>query len=327
MKPKRCFFVLLFLLSSFSFLPLPSAEPTTPLKLKDNLFSVDFVNENYGWAVGYYGRILHTTDGGKTWVHQESGTTKTLTCVDFVDQNNGWVVGYGPTILCTRDGGASWVKQKTSEEILLTAVKFVTDKKGWIVGEFGTILYTEDGGQNWQAQQSGEDSILYALDFADELNGWAAGEFGAIFHTSDGGKTWQAQDSGVVNVFFSAQAMDSQQVWLAGIDSLILHSTDGGQTWQKVESGYQKVVPFYAVHFTDPNVGVVAGQGVTLCTQDGGASWKPVKFAGDSTKEIMDYLWLYRIASSSPTTMWMVGEKGKIFKSMNSGEVWDEITY
>jgi len=30
--------------------------------------SIDFFDENNGWIVGGYGMILHTTDGGKSWL-------------------------------------------------------------------------------------------------------------------------------------------------------------------------------------------------------------------------------------------------------------------
>jgi len=41
-----------------------------PLPTGSNLWSVYFVNELTGWAVGGYGTILRTTDGGTTWTSQ-----------------------------------------------------------------------------------------------------------------------------------------------------------------------------------------------------------------------------------------------------------------
>jgi hypothetical protein len=38
----------------------------------NTLNSVDFVNENLGWAVGEYGTILKTTDGGMEWLIKTS---------------------------------------------------------------------------------------------------------------------------------------------------------------------------------------------------------------------------------------------------------------
>ena len=37
------------------------------------LTAVSFVDENYGWAVGHSGVILHTSDGGINWVSQFDG--------------------------------------------------------------------------------------------------------------------------------------------------------------------------------------------------------------------------------------------------------------
>ena len=85
------------------FFPIFAPPIAAPISLKENLFGVDFADEQNGWAVGYYGKILHTADGGKTWTDQANGAKKVLSDVDFVDANTGWVVGYGPTILYTEN--------------------------------------------------------------------------------------------------------------------------------------------------------------------------------------------------------------------------------
>ena len=47
-----------------------------PLPQGNTLTAVHFVNSNVGTAVGKFGTIMHTTDGGNTWTVQESGTTR-----------------------------------------------------------------------------------------------------------------------------------------------------------------------------------------------------------------------------------------------------------
>jgi hypothetical protein len=56
-------------------------------------------------AVGEYGSVLRTTDGGATWTPQSSGTSHALEAVTFVDANTGTAVGHGGTILHTITGG------------------------------------------------------------------------------------------------------------------------------------------------------------------------------------------------------------------------------
>ena len=111
-----------------------------------DLFSVDFVDQNTGWAVGDGGTILKTTNGGTNWILQTSGTTFNLWSVDFVDQNIGWSVGGDGTILNTTDGGTTWILQTSNASSTLYSVKFVDQNTGWAVGKGGTIIKTTNGG-------------------------------------------------------------------------------------------------------------------------------------------------------------------------------------
>jgi photosystem II stability/assembly factor-like uncharacterized protein len=86
-----------------------------------DLNDVYFVDENYGWVVGWNlgaeSIILYTTNGGLDWVHQWSGTSNTLFSVYFTDNNNGWIVGGGGTILHTTNGGVSFIEETEIAEI------------------------------------------------------------------------------------------------------------------------------------------------------------------------------------------------------------------
>src|ERR1041384_784712 len=65
------------------------------------LHGVSFVQTNHGTAVGDYGTIVRTTDGGRTWTKQSSGTSSGLYGVSFVNANNGTAVGNNGIILKT----------------------------------------------------------------------------------------------------------------------------------------------------------------------------------------------------------------------------------
>jgi hypothetical protein len=70
------------------------------------LNSVSFPRTNVGTAVGDFGTILRTSDGGITWSLQISGTTNDLNSVCFIDSSSGTAVGDGGTIIHTTDGGS-----------------------------------------------------------------------------------------------------------------------------------------------------------------------------------------------------------------------------
>src|SRR5436190_24044288 len=58
------------------------------------LHAVQFMDDGLeGWAVGDEGVIWHSTDGGKHWDRQPSGTRASLRCVHFLNPAIGWVAG------------------------------------------------------------------------------------------------------------------------------------------------------------------------------------------------------------------------------------------
>ncbi len=76
-----------------------------PLPTGNTLYRVHFTDANTGTAVGEYGTILRTTNGGSSWTSQTSGTTISLLGVSITDANTGTAVGQTGTILRTTTGG------------------------------------------------------------------------------------------------------------------------------------------------------------------------------------------------------------------------------
>ena len=79
------------------------------------LYGVDFPVPTTGYAVGFNGYILKSTDNGNSWLQQTSGTTEFLKAVDFIDSVNGYAVGNGGTILKTTNGGVTSVPKNMNE--------------------------------------------------------------------------------------------------------------------------------------------------------------------------------------------------------------------
>ena len=79
-----------------------------PLPTGNDLFSVHFIDSQIGWAVGWYGTIIKTTNGGENWFAQNSSTGTYFNSVNFTDNQTGWIVAYGGTILKTTNGGVEW---------------------------------------------------------------------------------------------------------------------------------------------------------------------------------------------------------------------------
>ena len=128
-----------------------------------NPCSTAWAQNHSGWVVGEpadgYATIVHTSDGGATWLRQGSPTVVPdvmLASVSAVDVRSAWAVGdkdqgFG-TILHTRDGGMTWERQGAAGEIpdvQLLKVRAVDARIVWAVGFEGTVLRALDGGETW----------------------------------------------------------------------------------------------------------------------------------------------------------------------------------
>ena len=80
------------------------------------LRDLQFVNPSFGFAVGAFGRLLRTTDGGQNWAFVRA--TPKVGIVQFVDADHGWLIAglwdYPVTnrLLQTIDGGLTWSEVK-----------------------------------------------------------------------------------------------------------------------------------------------------------------------------------------------------------------------
>jgi photosystem II stability/assembly factor-like uncharacterized protein len=104
------------------------------------LNAVSFADARRGWAVGAGGVVLATSDGGRTWRAQSSGTESELFDVKFFDEREGRAVGADGVAIHTSDGGATWSAETTGTSHALERLFFTGRARGWAVGFGGTII-------------------------------------------------------------------------------------------------------------------------------------------------------------------------------------------
>ena len=76
--------------------------------------AVRFVDELNGFALGEFGTVMVSTDGGDSWEPREPIPNEFYPmAVDFLDVNNGWAGGLDGIIWQTGDGGNSWDRQES----------------------------------------------------------------------------------------------------------------------------------------------------------------------------------------------------------------------
>ena len=152
--------------------------------------AVQFLDEETGWLAGVRvspstqgqsALIQKTTDGGQSWVTQETGKEDILEDIFFLNASMGWAVGENGVILHTDNGGESWKEQTSNTQETLRSVGFADENNGWATGgDFGVgaILQTTDGGKTWELEDSTEK--LVKVFVLDGKNVWLASSTGAI---------------------------------------------------------------------------------------------------------------------------------------------------
>lgn len=268
----------------------------------ENLSSVYFVDSLYGWAAGFSGTIIHTSNGGNDWIIQDSKTGNNILDIFFLDRNLGWAI--------------SW-----------EAFNY----------PFGTyILKTTDGGVNWDSSTFPVESIFsQCILFLDSLNGWMGGKPYPIVRTTDGGISWTEAE--IDSAFFSGlpvydiQFYNSSFGYASGgvIDccGIIWRTTNGGDYWFVIDTPYVAPEPIYQLHIKDSlNVLGVGGDfedlgyGVgTIHTSDGGMSWG-FEYIGMSGVA-------WDIDFRNESEAWSpLGGQQKLIYSLDAGKTWTSIT-
>jgi photosystem II stability/assembly factor-like uncharacterized protein len=287
---RSALFVLMIIF--FIYFEIHSCSEDVPLapqpekSLADNLIyramDIYFSDRQSGWAVGYCGTIMRTTDGGETWAGMtvDSGDFR---AVQFLDGSRGWLAGRDGAFYRTSDGGGSWERIISSDypaDEDFSNVWFQGDSLGFIQGLLG-VYRTEDGGTEWNNYWLPFVPYKGAWDmsFVDESVGyllgtqWMEEDPILLYCTLDGGLTWRAVFgsrasvlTGVLTVTFVREGIG----WAGG--SVIMKTSNGGQTWGMQLD--QAVVR--ELFFLDEQRGFAVGGTSVVKTVDGGTNWVDV---------------------------------------------------
>lgn len=109
---------------------------------EDLIFTyVKFFNAQHGLAVGEFGSVYSTEDGGENWSPKEEHIPNDFfpLAVDFADSQHGWVGGSSGVIFHTADGGDTWVKEATDTDAPIYGLS-AGPLGVFAAGGFGTFL-------------------------------------------------------------------------------------------------------------------------------------------------------------------------------------------
>jgi photosystem II stability/assembly factor-like uncharacterized protein len=230
-------------------------------------------------AVGEWGHVLLSDDGGGSWRQTESVPTRlTLTDVTFADARRGWAVGHDAIVIHTRDGGETWELQHQApeEEVPLLSVWFENTERGLAVGAFGMLLETTDGGETWRRRpltsNPEEDYHLNAIFRGPGDTLFIAAESGWIYRSLDRGASWERLHPPYQGSFWGGLTIDRDAFLVFGMRGHLFRSEDLGETWQELDSGTDQSLQSAIVR-ADGTIVIVGLGGAVLTSSDGGRTF------------------------------------------------------
>ena len=170
------------------------AEPPT------HMINISMFDEQYGWAVGAWGDILYTQDGGNSWIPQDAGTDEHLWGVSALSPFECWAAALVGIVFNTSDGGSTWSRERLVTESIINfeTMDFSSPGNGWVAGNFGVWHYRDCGvaayceglpnsvGSGAVIAGDGSTSIA-ANDFGLRATGCPSNKAGIFFYGSGQG--------------------------------------------------------------------------------------------------------------------------------------------
>lgn len=198
------------------------------------LTAVSFADAEQGWAVGHGGVVLHSSDGGATWLRQADGASLAQAALRQAEQGLHADAASAPAQRAVRDATAL-VADGPDKPLL--DVYFQDARRGWVVGAYNMAFETSDGGAHWtsiSARLANPKSLhLYAIRARGQAV-YIAGEQGQLQRSLDGGNSFAPLASPYKGSWFALAIADDGSVVAAGMRGNAFRSPDRGDSWLPV---------------------------------------------------------------------------------------------
>ena len=206
-------------------------------------------------------------------------------------------------------------------------------------GERGHILFSDDHGESWQQGKVPTTQMLTGVHFVNATRGWAVGHDGLILVSDDGGENWRIQHDGIAaqqqtNLAMREKAhqqIRSLELALENVDedastALELQLEDAVMDLEDADLALEEAVftsPLLDVWFQDESRGWAVGAfGSLLSTNDAGQHWISHSGRVDNPDEFH----LNAIIGDGAGRVFIAGEGGVMYRSIDSGQSWEAIT-
>jgi photosystem II stability/assembly factor-like uncharacterized protein len=156
------------------------------------LLDVWFADEQRGIAIGAFGRIMTTEDGGDTWR------------ADLIDD---------------REPHANAIAQGSDQAL-------------YVAAEFGALFRSTDLGRSWIPLDVPNGGSLFGILPLGDGSLLAFGLRGRLIRSTDGGLRWATIETSSADTLLAGLVRHDGTVLLGGLQGILLISRDGGRTFE-----------------------------------------------------------------------------------------------
>jgi photosystem II stability/assembly factor-like uncharacterized protein len=203
-------------------------SPWTPENADDPrasapLLSVLFLDEQNGFAVGAYGLLMRTSDGGITWEREDLVLASDEADVAMIDEDEGEDV----------DEDAGWTFSDEDlildeeEDPHLNAIVRTGDGSFFIAAERGAAFRSTDGGKTWERISMPYDGSMFGAIGYEGRRVLAFGLRGNAFESKDLGDSWKRLETGVELSLMGGAALPDGGAVLVGANGVVLTRSAG----------------------------------------------------------------------------------------------------
>lgn len=272
------------------------------------LTGVSFPTASDGWVVGHSGVVLHSVDGGQTWVKQLDGVQAASVMLSEAEA----IEDVDSDFKAAAIRNAELLVADGPDKPLLS-VHFWDTSRGIAVGSYGLALETKNGGRTWRSISLRIPNPLGKHLYRIVTRGaqtWLIGEQGAIFRSDDGGYAYSEVAIPYDGTLFGMIAIADDDWLVYGLRGNAFQTSDAGRTWVKV-SNEQSATLTDATRLVDGRLAMVDQAGKFLL----GLGERSTQFVSQSTASI-----------PSINAVVQTSDDGIVFATVRGMVRWDSVS-
>jgi len=184
------------------------------------LLDVWFEDAEHGFAVGAYGHIYRTRDGGETWKTHIGSIDNPdrfhLNGITRVKGGDLYIAGESGFVYRSTDNGDSWEQLNPDYRGSFFSVAGTGEKDEVLAFGLKGNIWRSDGGDEWESVESGTQSTLNSASVNEDGEIAIVGNEGRIVYSDDGGESFSTHTRSSRHAYVGVSLVPDEGLLLVG---------------------------------------------------------------------------------------------------------------